>query len=82
MVSRKLLKQFVSQTYLHKIKIYFYLFDASQLVMHIKLILFSGFCKIFSFKKFDLKCLFQVKIDIKMYSTKNRCCGLKVVFAL
>ena len=66
MVLNKCLKQQAPQTYLHMIHFY---------LMH-----FSWF-KIFNFKKFELKCSIQVKIDIKLYITKNRSYGFKVAFA-
>ena len=52
-----------------------------KLVMHIKLTSFHVFCKIFNFKKFELKCSIQVKIDVKIYITKNHSYGLKVAIA-
>ena len=50
--------------------------------MHVRLILCSVLCKIFNLTKFELQCSIQVKIYVKMYITKNRFNGLKVVFAL
>ena len=47
--------------------------------MHRELILSSVLSKIFSLKKFELKCSIQVKIGTKMNITENRCCGLKVI---
>ena len=51
--------------------IHFYFLDAFQVVMHIKFISFSAFCKIFNFTIFELKCSIQVKTNIKMYITKK-----------
>ena len=58
--------------------IHFYFLDAFQVVMHIKFISFSAFCKIFNFTIFELKCSIQVKTNIKMYITKKRCDNLRV----
>ena len=58
--------------------IHFYFLDAFQVVMHIKFISFSAFCKIFNFTIFELKCSIQVKTNIEMYITKKRCDNLRV----